>query len=57
MADEEGRSCYLESSRDEPNVTIYNKIGFEISKKMMCMAEDGTGEKCDLFCMVRLPQR
>ena len=57
VADEEGRSCYLESSRDEPNVKIYKKMGFEMSRKMVCVAEDGTGDDCDLFCMVRPPKR
>lgn len=56
-ADEEGRRCYLESSRMEPNVRIYEKMGFELVRKMECVSEDGRGEKCDLFCMVRDPRR
>ena len=56
-ADEEGRRCYLESSKSEPNVKIYEKMGFHMAKKMVCVAEDDTGNKCDLFCMVREPQK
>lgn len=55
-ADAEGRKCYLESSNWEPNVKIYRKMGFEVVKKMKCVAEDGTGEAVDLFCMMREPQ-
>lgn len=35
-ADQEGVKCYLESSRDEPNVRIYEKMGFEMKKEMEC---------------------
>jgi len=52
-ADAEGRRCYLESSRLEPNVPIYEKMGFKLVKEMKC--EEG-GDVCDLFCMVREPQ-
>lgn len=55
-ADKEGRKCYLESSRWEPNVKIYEKMGFEVSKKMKCVAEDGSNEGVDLFCMMREPK-
>ena len=55
-ADAEGRRCYLESSRWEPNVKIYEKLGFEVVKKMRCIAEDGTGDGIDLFCMMREPR-
>jgi GNAT superfamily N-acetyltransferase len=55
-ADREGRKSYLESSRDEPNVRIYERMGFELVKKMVCVSEDGMEEKCDLFCMVREPK-
>lgn len=51
-ADREGRRCYLESSRKEPNVAIYEKMGFRVVRRMDC--EDG-GERCDLYCMVRDP--
>src|SRR5271163_1983956 len=53
QADAEGRRCYLESSRMEPNVKIYEKMGFKLVKEMKC--EEG-GEVCDLFCMIREPQ-
>ena len=39
-ADEEGRKCYLESSRDEPNIRIYEKMGFKTVKEMEC-SDDG----------------
>jgi GNAT superfamily N-acetyltransferase len=52
-ADEEGRKCYLESSRDVPNVAIYEKFGFKLVKDMVC-DDDGDGIK--LFCMMREPQ-
>ena len=55
-ADQEGRSCYLESSRWEPNVRIYEKMGFEAEKKMRCTAEDGSNDGVDLFCMKRKPK-
>lgn len=55
-ADKEGRKCYLESSRWEPNVKIYEKMGFQVSKKMRCVAEDGSNEGVDLFCMMREPK-
>ncbi|KAK7558775.1 acyl-CoA N-acyltransferase [Phyllosticta citricarpa] len=45
-ADQEGRRCYLESSRDVPNTAIYGRMGFEVRKVMEC--DDG-GEKVDLF--------
>ena len=56
IADKEGRKCYLESSRDEPNIKIYERIGFNLRKKMVCVSEDGEGARCDLFCMVREPK-
>ncbi|MCJ1257905.1 hypothetical protein MMC24_005733 [Lignoscripta atroalba] len=52
-ADNEGRKCYLESSRDEPNIKIYERLGFKIVKGMEC---DDEGEVCKLFCMIRDPQ-
>lgn len=45
MADEEGIKCYLESSKNVPNVQIYERMGFEMSKEMEC--RDG-----DDVCMV-----
>ena len=62
MADEEGKRCYLESSRDIPNMKIYEALGFHFVKEMMCREEveggvDGEGDRgCRLFCMVREPQ-
>ncbi|PMD58972.1 acyl-CoA N-acyltransferase [Hyaloscypha bicolor E] len=52
-ADAEGRRCYLESSRDEPNTKIYEAMGFHFVKQMDC--DDG-GDVCQLYCMVREPQ-
>jgi GNAT superfamily N-acetyltransferase len=52
VADEEGRKCYLESSRAEPNMAIYQNLGFELKKEMVC---DDDGEGIRLFCMVREP--
>jgi GNAT superfamily N-acetyltransferase len=56
MADREGVECYLESSRREPNVAIYEKFGFELVKEMEC--RDGEGEKdaVMLYCMTRKPK-
>lgn len=39
-ADQEGFPCYLESSKGYPNVTIYEKMGFELVKEIEC-ADDG----------------
>jgi hypothetical protein len=50
MADAEGRRCYLESSRSEPNMKIYEAMGFHFVKQMDC--DDG-GDICKLYCMVR----
>ena len=44
-ADQEGTRCYLESSREEPNVKIYEKLGFELKGKMKVEDE---GEVCDV---------
>jgi GNAT superfamily N-acetyltransferase len=53
QADEEGRKCYLESSRMVPNVAIYEKMGFRLVREMRC--EDGVeGEGCDVSA--RLPE-
>ncbi|PQE15605.1 Acyl- N-acyltransferase protein [Rutstroemia sp. NJR-2017a BBW] len=53
IADKEGKKCYLESSRDVPNMKIYEAMGFHFVKKMVC---DDEGETCDLYCMVRDPK-
>jgi len=42
-ADREGRKCYLESSRDEPNTAIYERLGFRKVKEMDC---DDAGTLC-----------
>ena len=52
-ADAEGRRCYLESSRDEPNTKIYEAMGFHFVKQMDCYDD---GDVCKLYCMVREPQ-
>lgn len=52
-ADEEGIACYLESSRDEPNIKIYEAMGFKFVRGMDC---EDDGEICKLFCMVREPR-
>lgn len=36
QADSEGRKCYLESSRAEPNMEIYKRMGFKLVKEMVC---------------------
>ncbi|KAJ5646462.1 Acyl-CoA N-acyltransferase [Penicillium lividum] len=52
-ADEEGISCYLESSKGYPNIAIYEKMGFQVSKEIMC--DDG-GDVCKLYGMTRKPK-
>jgi len=52
QADREGRKCYLESSRAEPNMAIYEKMGFKLAKEMVC--DDG-GDAITLYCMIREP--
>lgn len=52
QADVEGRKCYLESSRAEPNMAIYQKMGFELAKDMQC---DDQGDAITLYCMIREP--
>lgn len=53
VADAEGRRCYLESSRAEPNLAIYERMGFELRKEMVC---DDEGEAITLYCMMREPK-
>lgn len=36
-ADREGVPCYLESSKGYPNVTIYEKMGFNLVKEIECV--------------------
>jgi predicted GNAT family N-acyltransferase len=45
-ADAEGRRCYLESSRDEPNIRIYERMGFRLMQGLEC--DDG-----GVVCKVR----
>jgi len=51
-ADAENMKCYLESSRDVPNVAIYGRWGFRFQEKMVC---DDDGDAIDLFTMIREP--
>ncbi|KAH7037914.1 acyl-CoA N-acyltransferase [Microdochium trichocladiopsis] len=51
-ADLEGMPCYLESSRDVPNMEIYGRFGFRFAKELLC-DDDGTAIK--LYTMVRDP--
>lgn len=53
IADAEGKRCYLESSRDVPNMKIYETFGFHFEKKMVC---DDEGDTCNIYCMTREPQ-
>lgn len=54
QADAEGMRCYLESSRDVPNMAIYERWGFEFKKEMVC---DDDGDAIKLFTMMREPRR
>lgn len=56
MADKEGVPCYLESSRRVPNVSIYEKFGFELKAEMDCVEGEGENSIVKLFCMVREPR-
>ncbi|KAH7320663.1 acyl-CoA N-acyltransferase [Stachybotrys elegans] len=52
QADAENMKCYLESSRDVPNVAIYGRWGFKFVKDMIC---DDDGDAIKLFSMIREP--
>ncbi|KAK7935314.1 hypothetical protein PG985_000809 [Apiospora marii] len=52
QADAEGMNCYLESSRDKPNMQIYGRFGFRFAKELEC---DDEGTAIKLFAMVREP--
>ncbi|KAI8652448.1 N-acetyltransferase domain-containing protein [Fusarium keratoplasticum] len=52
QADAENMKCYLESSRDVPNVAIYGRWGFKFQKDMIC---DDDGDAIKLFTMIREP--
>ncbi|KAF2264808.1 acetyltransferase [Lojkania enalia] len=56
QADREGVLCYLESSRSEPNVAIYERFGFKLVKEMDCQDGEGEAGKITLYCMMREPQ-
>jgi predicted enzyme involved in methoxymalonyl-ACP biosynthesis len=45
-ADEEGVRCYLESSKNVPNVAIYERMGFDLRKEMECR----DGEDACMVC-------
>jgi Acetyltransferase (GNAT) domain len=45
-ADAEARKCYLESSRDEPNTAIYERMGFKKVKEMECNDEGDVCKVC-----------
>ncbi|OAL64749.1 acetyltransferase, GNAT family [Trichophyton rubrum] len=53
QADEEGINCYLESSKQVPNIQIYERFGFKLIRDMVC---DDNGETCKLYCMIREPK-
>ncbi|KAM0235085.1 hypothetical protein ACHAPO_005879 [Fusarium lateritium] len=52
QADAENMKCYLESSRDKPNVAIYGRFGFKLETEMIC---DDDGDAIKLFTMIRDP--
>lgn len=56
VADREGVSCYLESSRREPNVAIYEKFGFRLVREMECRDGDEDADAITLYCMLREPR-
>ncbi|KAI1941240.1 hypothetical protein LOZ66_001752 [Ophidiomyces ophidiicola] len=51
-ADKEGMRCYLESSKAEPNIDIYKRMGFNPVGDLDC---DDNGTVCKLYCMTRDP--
>ncbi|KAK1483040.1 hypothetical protein CABS01_02776 [Colletotrichum abscissum] len=53
-ADEEGVKCYLESSKDVPNVKIYGRWGFVFEREMIC---DDEGDAIRLFTMTKCDER
>lgn len=56
QADQEGRKCYLESSRWEPNGIIYGRMGFKLVRDMKCQ-EGPNDQGITLYCMMRDPVR
>lgn len=53
-ADREGVKCYLESSKDVPNVEIYKRMGFEMVKVMECRDGDDVCMVWFACCYLRL---
>lgn len=53
-ADREGVKCYLESSKNVPNVKIYERMGFEMSMEMECRDGEDACMVCAWFlsCLV-----
>lgn len=49
MADREGVKCYLESSKNVPNVKIYERMGFEMRKEMECRDGEDACMVCFFF--------
>lgn len=49
-ADEDRMKCYLESSKNEPNVHIYEKMGFRMRMEMECR----DGEDVCMVCFVAI---
>ncbi|EFX04688.1 gcn5-related n-acetyltransferase [Grosmannia clavigera kw1407] len=49
-ADAEQMPCYLESSKAQPNMAIYERWGFQFVRELTC---DDDGAVCKLYCMVR----
>lgn len=53
-ADHEGVKCYLESSKNEPNVQIYEKMGFRMVKTLECEDE---GDVCQVRFLYYFPPK
>lgn len=50
-ADREGVKCYLESSKNVPNVMIYERMGFEMKMEMECRDGEDACMVCFAFCV------
>jgi GNAT superfamily N-acetyltransferase len=50
-ADAEGRKCYLESSKNVPNVQIYERMGFHMSMEMECRDGDDACMVCSYLLL------
>lgn len=55
MADREGKMCYLESSKGEPNVKIYEKMGFKVVDMVNCVDGDVKCKVCTFFILPSFP--